>query len=106
MVSITTVLIIMVSITIVLTIDEDNTIVIDNQLFGHYTLKEIKAGVGYNLNTNNFEFTIDKDNLINDLTIENEVIKKKISIYKTYGTKNNQKKEANIELIFLMKIIN
>ena len=80
-----------------LTISDDNTIIIDNPSFGNYVLKEIKAGVGYNLNTNNFEFTIDKDNLINELTIENEVIKKKISIYKTYGTKDNQKKEANIE---------
>ncbi len=80
-----------------LILSEDNNIIIDNIEFGTYKLKEIQAGEGYNLNTNIFEFTIDNNNLIQELTIENEVIKKKLIIHKTYGTKEKQVNEANIE---------
>ena len=80
-----------------LTLSEDNNIIIDSITFGTYKLKEIQAGEGYTLNTNIYEFTIDNNNLIQELTIENEVIKKKIIIHKTYGTKTKQLNEPNIE---------
>ncbi|MBQ6539337.1 MAG: Cys-Gln thioester bond-forming surface protein [Bacilli bacterium] len=80
-----------------LVLTDSNIISLTDEQFGHYELQEIEAGTGYNLNNNVFEFTIDKDNTDQEITIENEVIKKKIILYKTYGTKKVQVKEANIE---------
>ena len=81
------------------TVEIDNTgkATINNLEFDTYSIKEIKTGTGYNLNTNKYEVTISKDNPNNELTIENEVIQKKIIIHKTYGEKNNQKPEPNIQ---------
>ncbi len=80
-----------------LVLTDDNIITLENPMFGNYEIEEIQAGTGYQINNNKFEFKIDENNLNQDLTIENEVIKKKITIYKTYGTKEKQIKEANIE---------
>ena len=81
------------------TVEIDNTgkAIISNLDFDTYLIKEVKTGTGYNLNTNNYEVTISKDNPNKELTIENEVIHKKIIIHKTYGKKNNQKPEPNIQ---------
>ncbi len=80
-----------------LELTDTNTITRKNEVFGHYVLQEIQPGTGYQLNNNIFEFTIDKDNTSQEIIIENEVIKKKIIIYKTYGTKDKQVSEKNIE---------
>lgn len=77
-------------------IDNTGTITINNLDFDKYTIKEIKTGTGYNINTNKYEVTISKDKTNNEITIENEVIEKKIIIHKTYGDKNNQQPEPNI----------
>lgn len=76
---------------------DSNIISLENPSFGNYEIQEIESGTGYKLNNNVFEFTIDKDNLNQEITIENEVIKKKLRIFKTYGTKKKQVKEAGIE---------
>ena len=41
--------------------------------------------------------TLSEKNYNNEVTIDNEVIKKKIIIHKTYGEKTNQKPEPNIQ---------
>lgn len=76
--------------------EEKGTIIIDetcqghleNLPFGKYYLKEVKAGVGYELNNDTYEIIIDKDNSNIELTLENKIIKKKIEINKTYGETN------------------
>lgn len=64
--------------------------------FGKYSLKEIKAGPGYILNDKIISFEITKENNKIELTIENEIIKKRIKISKTYGKDNNFLPEENI----------
>lgn len=75
---------------------ENNTIEIKNINFGKYFIKELEAGKGYNLNDNIYEINITEDNFNHTLTIENEVIKKKITIEKKYGETNNLNYEPNI----------
>lgn len=81
------------------TVEVDNTgkAIINNIPFGTYTIKEIKSGTGYNINNNEYTISIDEKNPTDELTIENEVIKKRIIIHKTYGDKTNKKPEANIQ---------
>ena len=76
---------------------ENNQIIIENLNFGKYYLKEIKPGIGYNLNTNIYEININKNNINQTLNIENKVIKKKIIIKKKYGELNNLNNEPNIQ---------
>lgn len=75
----------------------NNKINIENINFGKYYLKEIKPGIGYNLNPKTYEINITENNYNHSLTIENQVIKKKIIIKKTYGENNNLNNESNIE---------
>lgn len=79
-----------------LTIDEDMQTKIENLDFGTYYLKEIKAGVGYKLDEELHEFAIDQDNLDISLTLENEIIKKKVEINKSYGDGTQSNKESGI----------
>lgn len=74
----------------------NNKIKIENLNFGKYFVKEIKPGIGYNLNTNTYEINITNDNPNHSLNIENQVIKKLITIEKKYGEDNNLNSEANI----------
>ena len=75
----------------------NNKINIENLNFGKYYVKETKPGTGYNLNTNTYEINITEDNYNHTLTIENNVIKKKIIIKKKYGENNNLNYEPNIK---------
>lgn len=77
-------------------IDKDGYGKLEGLDFGKYYLKEIKAGKGYQLNSKIFEFEINKNNTNIELTIENQVIKKKIQIIKKYGKDSNFKPEENI----------
>ena len=77
-----------------LEIDENCTISYDNLVFGKYYLKEKEAGTGYKLDPNTYDFTIDKENNNITLTLENEIIKKKVTINKNYGSTNNFKSEG------------
>ena len=77
-----------------LEINEDCTTTYDNLVFGKYYLKEKKAGTGYKVDPNTYDFTIDKENNNITLTLENEIIKKKVTINKKYGSDNNFKKEG------------
>lgn len=88
--------------------DQNNTkvkeVVIDNNClaqiknipFGNYKLKEVKAGFGYQLDNKEYEVEINPTNNIINLTLENEIIKKKLIINKKYGNKINLNPEANI----------
>lgn len=76
-------------------INEDSTGKVENIPFGKYYLQETKAPTGYKLSNEKHEFEITKENSKLNLTIENEIIKKKITIYKTYD-ENERIPEANI----------
>lgn len=79
-----------------LTIGDDMKARLNNLNYGKYYLKEIKAGDGYKLDENIYEFSIDNNNLNVDLILANQVIKKKIEIDKSYGNGINSDKEGNI----------
>ncbi len=76
-------------------IDEYCKGVIENLPFGKYYLKEIKAGIGYNIDDKIYEFTIDKENNVINLVLENKVIEAKIEINKSYEN-STLENEANI----------
>lgn len=80
-----------------LTINDKCSVSLDNLDFGKYTIKEIKPGLGYLLDENTHSFEINSNNPNIVLNLTNKVINKNIKIYKTYGKKNNQIPEANIE---------
>jgi hypothetical protein len=75
----------------------NNTANIDNLNLGKYYLKEIEAGTGYLLDDNIYEFTIDKTNRNIELTLKNQVIKKKIKLIKKYGNGDDYQPEKNID---------
>lgn len=79
-----------------LVINEDMKASIENLKYGKYYLKEIKAGTGYNLDDQIYEFTISKENPTIELSLENKVIKKDVEIHKNYGEENNYKDEEGI----------
>lgn len=84
-----------------LEIGEDNESYVDGLAYGKYTLREIEASTGYQLDLKEYEITIDEDNKNIELILENKIIEKKIKIIKYYGSKEEQlngtlKKEVNI----------
>lgn len=79
-----------------ITIGEDMKAKVENLNFGQYYIQEIKAGIGYKLDENIYEFIIDNDHLNIDLKLENEIIKKKIEINKDYGDGIHTDKESGI----------
>lgn len=79
-----------------LTIDIDLTASLENLDFGKYYLKEIKPGIGYTLDDKIYEFEISKDNTNIELTLENKVIEKEITIHKSYTDGIICNSEANI----------
>lgn len=72
-----------------LVIDENYSASYKNLAFGKYYLKEVTAGTGYTLDPNTYEFNIDSNNKDVYLTLENEIVKKKITIIKKYGNSNS-----------------
>ena len=56
--------------------------------YGTYYLKEIKAGIGYQLDNNIYEVTLTKENPYQHLTLSNKVIKNTIKINKLYQSLN------------------
>lgn len=78
-----------------ITIDKNNLGLTENIPFGTYYLQEKVAGEGYNLDTQKYKIEVTKDTPKINITLENEIIKKKIIIYKTYG-ENEKIPEANI----------
>lgn len=74
----------------------NTSIKIKNLPLGSYYIQEIKPGIGYELNTKKYHFTI-RDIYPNiQVKIPNKVIKGKLIIKKEYGTDNNFKPEQNI----------
>ena len=57
---------------------------------GKYYLKEIKAPLGYHLDETKHYFEIDKENLIKELILEEEVIESKIKLKKRYGNSSKE----------------
>ena len=79
-----------------LTIDKDMHSKIENLKYGKYYLKEIKAGIGYELDPNIYEFTIDKEHTNIEMILENKIIKKEIELIKEYGNGIDSNYEENI----------
>ena len=71
---------------------ENNTLEFDDLPFGKYYIKEKTPGYGYYLNQKLYEIIIDENNLINEITIDNEVIKSRVKIIKMFGTKEEYEK--------------
>ncbi len=64
--------------------------------YGTYYLKETKTGTGYLPNDNVYEITFTGDNSTIDLTIENKVLEKEVTIKKLYGDGKLMLTEPNI----------
>lgn len=83
-----------------ITIDEQKEAIIENLDFGTYYLKEQKPGIGYQLNQETYKFEITKEKPIIELTLDNEVIKRKIQIYKKYGNPSSSEMLPEPNIIF------
>ena len=70
---------------------------IENLPLGKYYIKEISPGEGYTLNEEIYEFEFNEENYFSSITVENEIIKKNITINKLYGSDNNWNYEEDIE---------
>ncbi len=77
-------------------IDEDKMVTIDNVPFGDYYIREISAGYGYQVDDNIYEFTISDEVTEVVLNLTNVLIKKEITINKTYSDGVNSAFESNI----------
>ena len=64
--------------------------------YGTYYLKETKTGTGYLPNDKVYEINFTGDNPTIDLTIENKVIEKEVTIKKLYGDGKLMQTEPNI----------
>ena len=82
-------------------IDKNSKAYLENLTFGKYYLKEIKPGIGYNINNEVYEFSISKENKDIKLTIENKVIESKITINKIMKD-HLIKKNLMLHLIFII----
>ncbi len=59
---------------------------IDNLAVGKYYVKEIEASKGYLLDKNIYEVEVNKDNFHINLTVYEEVIKRKIELFKVFAS--------------------
>lgn len=75
---------------------DDITAKIKNLPFGSYYIKELKPGIGYELNPNKYPLEINETTTNIQITIPNKVIKGKLIIKKEFGSDNNFKPEQNI----------
>lgn len=64
---------------------------------GTYYIKEKTPGTGYNLDNETYKIVLDENNTKVELTLENKVIKKNITIKKLYGDNNKMNNEKNID---------
>ena len=78
-----------------LTIGENKKTKITNLPLGKYYIKELIAPKGYQLDKEIHNIEITKENPTLKITLEDEIIKKKIKIYKTYD-EDNKNPEKNI----------
>lgn len=76
---------------------QNNYSLTGNWDFGKYYLKEKSPGLGYTLDEKIYEINFDIENTNIELLLENEVIKKKITISKKYGENNSFQNEKNID---------
>ena len=64
--------------------------------FGTYYLQESKAGIGYQKDDTLYKIVFDENHTSIDMTLENEVIRGKVILEKSYGDKNLMKSEAGV----------
>lgn len=77
------------------TIPESLSVSISGLGAGTYTIREVKAGEGYQLNKKIETIVLDANNYQIHIPFYNDVIEKKITIYKTYGTSKQLWPEEN-----------
>ncbi|MBR4262252.1 MAG: Cys-Gln thioester bond-forming surface protein [Bacilli bacterium] len=82
-----------------ITIGENNEGIIDHLQYGRYKIKEKKSGVGYKIDSNEYEININSVKKDYDLELKNEVIKNKIKIYKYFGDNNTKRVEKGITFV-------
>ena len=75
---------------------QNNQAIIENIPLGKYYLKEISAGIGYTLDSEEYEINLTKEKPKTNLILENKVIEKKIIIEKKYGEENSLEAEENV----------
>lgn len=76
-------------------IDENSTAEISNLTYQKYYIKEKKAGTGYELDNNIYEFELSKENPSIELNLTNKVIKAKVIINKVYQNETGSYNEPN-----------
>ena len=74
----------------------DNKASIDNLDYGKYYIKEIKAGEGYELDTEIHEIELSPENPVINLKLYNSVIKGTLIVNKKYGDDDDLHNEENI----------
>lgn len=77
------------------TIPDSLSVTISGLSAGTYTITEIEAGQGYQLNETIKTVILDENHSKVQISFENNVIKKEITIYKTYGTSKQLWPEEN-----------
>lgn len=82
---------------------QNNYSLTGNWNFGKYYIKEKSPGIGYTLDEKIYEINFDVENTNIELILENEVIKKKITIAKKYGEDNTFQNEKNIDFAIYNK---
>ena len=76
---------------------KNNTANIKNLDLGTYYLKEKTPGTGYNLDEETYEITLDEIHTKKELVLNNNVIKKNVTIKKLFGESKHMSSEKNID---------
>ncbi len=79
-----------------LIIDKNNKAKVENIPYGFYILKELETKEGYLLDSKEYSIEINQEKTKIELTLINEIIKKKVQIHKEFGTEENTHPEQNI----------
>ncbi len=72
-------------------ISEDNTGSLSNLKYGKYKIKEKSSGKGYEVDDETYDVTIDSDNKVVEIVLNNKVIEKKVKLHKFFESENDKK---------------
>ncbi len=72
-------------------IGEDNTGILEGLKYGKYKIREKSSGKGYLVDKNEYEVTVDSEHKTIEVSLTNEVVKRKIKLHKYYEGDENKK---------------